>query len=134
MMKYALSLVVFGSLFLTGGDASAKSSSFQKSCSGIDLDITDQDVWIVADCGDGNGRFVNTRIELRGINNGHGFLNKKGNGASSFQRSCDDIYLEWNDFSVKLNARCDNGNGGVNQTFLYINNIENRFGTLRKTR
>ena len=125
-------LILFATLFLAtvGGSAIAAESSFQRSCSNIDLDLENNNAWIVADCGDGTGRDKPAEIAIRGVHNTNGQLTGNADFSSSFQRSCRDAYLEWNDNSVILFATCGNGRGSEIRSSIYLLNIHNRFGTL----
>jgi len=127
-------IFIFVIMFAGLGTAFAKNSSFHRSCDRINLHTEDYNVWIQADCGDGNGGFNYSEIALTGVHNFHGKLVFNNKGTSSFQRSCRNAYLEWEHGWVRLVATCGDGKGGERTSGVFINNIHNQNGWLIKGR
>ena len=125
-------LIILATLFMATaiGSSLAAPSSFQRSCSNIDLNLESNNAWIVADCGDGSGRDRPAEIAIRGIYNDHGRLRLGNDFSSSFQRSCRDVVLDVNQNDVGIVATCGDGNGGEIRDSISIQNIHNRNGTL----
>ena len=59
-----------GKLTMSGG-----ASSFQQSCGNIGLEVLLEGVTLSANCRRANGQFLETAIDLNGINNNNGALN-----------------------------------------------------------
>ena len=112
------------------GAASADNSSFQRSCSNVNLLLQEFNVWIQAECKNGNGGINWTEIALPGMHNSNGNLSHDRNPSSSFQRSCHDAWLEWEHGWVNLVAICGDGRGGERQSSIYVDDIHNRNGFL----
>lgn len=124
---------IFLTLFLTVAGitpALAKESSFQRSCNNVSLQVEHHGAWIHAQCGDGQGGYIQTQIEIMGIHNISGGLMVQENQSSSFQRSCTDTYLEWDDHAVHLVTTCKDGNGGYRSSSISIRDIHNKNGWL----
>nr|WP_321445917.1 CVNH domain-containing protein [uncultured Cohaesibacter sp.] len=123
---------IVASLFLivAAGSAHAAGSSFQRSCSSIQLQLEQYNAWIVADCKNGYGGIQNSRVAIEGIENRFGQLRYESSGTSSFQRSCREAWLEWSHDAVWLHAYCGDGNGGERKSSIEIRNIENQHGWL----
>jgi len=59
-----------GVLTMSGG-----ASSFQQSCGNIQLEVLLDSVTLTANCRRANGQFLETAIDINGINNSNGALN-----------------------------------------------------------
>lgn len=123
--------ILLGTILLLGTSAaSASGSSFQRSCTNIDLIMEQFNAWIVADCKNGSGGYQNSRVAITGVHNKFGRLMTDNKGVSAFQRSCREAWLEWDHGWVQLVAKCGDGRGGEQQSRVYIDNIHNKNGWL----
>lgn len=111
--------------------AKADHSSFQRSCTDISVDAVNEGAFLVANCGDGKGNLVVARLELFAIANIDGVLTRQATGASTFQRSCENIKVRANDKKVMLVADCKKRDQTVTRSKIELEDIENIFGELR---
>lgn len=128
-----LLLLATGFLALGIGSAAAGSSSFQRSCTDIRLEVDRRSVYLSATCDNGRGRQRGTDIELTGIHNDDGRLVRGTPGAaSSFQRSCRDIRIDASRKRVVLEATCQSRSGRWRDTRIEIEDIHNINGRLQR--
>ena len=123
-------LLTVGALVLGSGAALADSSSFQRSCDDIQVEVADGGAYITAQCKDRRGRHKGAQIPLNGYQNDDGFLKKKGRDRASFQRSCDQYWLDVSPQAVFLNGNCRTRNGDYRQSRVEVRNIHNDDGRL----
>lgn len=124
---------IFLTMFLTMAGFSpalANDSSFQRSCNNVSLQVEHHGVWMHAQCGNGQGGYIQTQIEIMGIHNMPSGLMFQENQPSSFQRSCTNTYLEWDNNSVHLVTTCKDGKGGHRASSIPIRDIHNKNGWL----
>lgn len=125
-----LILASFGLLLLGAGASQAASSSFQRSCDDIGIEVAGGDVFLVAQCRDRAGRYRPADLRLFGYQNDDGYLVRNGHGNSSFQRSCDQYWLDVRNRSVMLNGNCRTRNGRYRETRIELQDIRNDDGRL----
>ena len=127
MKKLAISAAA---LVVAASAVSAEPSSFQRTCKDIGLDVTDARVMVQANCENANGHFIGmTQVELMGVHNMPAGL-ELGDGSSSYQRSCTDSKLSWDNNSVTLTATCQDGKGGTRIGTIAVENIHNINGQM----
>jgi CVNH domain len=101
----------------------ARPSTYQHSCREMAID-GDQ---LLATCRRQNGRWRETSIVLRGIENDNGRLRVGDtNYRSSYQNSCRKILVD----SDRLSATCRKRNGRWRDSSIRLDNLENRDGWL----
>ncbi|TDP46201.1 CVNH domain-containing protein [Zavarzinia compransoris] len=127
-MRFAL--CTLAALLLGGGAASAAPSSFQRSCSDIQIEVSGSDAYLVAQCKDRQGRYRNTELLLLGYQNIDGTLKRQGYEGASFQRSCDQYWLDVSHEKVFLNGSCKRRNGSYRQSRIELQGIHNDNGQL----
>ncbi len=120
----------FGLLLLGAGASQAASSSFQRSCDDIGIEVAGGDVFLVAQCRDRAGRYRPADLRLFGYQNDDGYLVRNGHGNSSFQRSCDQYRLDVRNRSVMLNGNCRTRNGRYRESRIELQDIRNDDGRL----
>ncbi|MEM6754850.1 MAG: CVNH domain-containing protein [Cyanobacteria bacterium P01_C01_bin.38] len=99
-------------------------SRFDQSCSNARV-VNDV---LEADCLTDDGRLNYTNIMLEGIQNIDGNLvPSNSNQISSFSESCGEFYVIGNE----LRATCRTRYGGLKETSIALNDIDNIDGTLR---
>ncbi len=76
-----------------------------------------------AECSNGNGGIIWSELTLSSYHNDHGNLIRDGNPSSSFQRSCRQARLEWDNNAIKLVAVCGDGRGGERQSSIYVHDM-----------
>lgn len=123
-------LLTVGALVLGSGAALADPSSFQRSCDDIQVEVAGDDAYITAQCKDRRGRHKSAQIALTGYQNDDGFLKKKGHDRASFQRSCDQYWLDIAPQAVFLNGNCRTRRGDYRQSRVEVRNIHNDDGRL----
>ena len=112
--------------------ASAKPSTFQKTCNRVAVTATPEQVTLKASCQKAGGSpIVPASIELKGIANMPAGLVNTGEPHSSFQRSCTNIKVVTTPASAKLTATCQDGRGGTRQGMIEVENVHNMDGTLK---
>ncbi|MDN2581790.1 CVNH domain-containing protein [Aquibium sp. ELW1220] len=118
-------------LLLLGAAAShAAPSSFQRSCEDVQIEVAGGEVYLVAQCRDRAGRYRPAELRLYGYQNDDGYLVRNGYGKSSFQRSCDQYWLDVGRTSVFLNGNCRTRNGRFRESRIELQDISNDDGRL----
>lgn len=100
-------------------------ASFQDSCRNIRVATTT----LSAQCRDGNGRWRDSSVQIRGITNVDGNLEylRDGRGRSTYQETCRDIRAN----GSRLEARCQRADGSTKRTSVNLIGIVNDNGRLR---
>ena len=125
-MKLLLALsIVLGA----GGSVSAAESTFQNSCS--DIKLAADGTTITAQCKKQNGTPIPASYTLQGVHNLDGKLSM-GEGASTYQQSCDTVRLQHNAKMARLTAICKTQNGRPSNTQLPLTDINNVDGVLKR--
>lgn len=125
-----LLLASLGLLLLGVGTSHAASSSFQRSCTDVRMEATSGEVYLFAQCRDRQGRYHPAELPLLGYHNDDGYLVRNGYENSSFQRSCDQYWLDVNNASVTLNGNCRTRNGQYRESRTELQDIHNDDGRL----
>jgi hypothetical protein len=126
----SFALTFLGLLCGVVGTAYAQSSTFQLSCENIQLTVDQGGVRITANCRAMSGAWFYSEYQIPGIDNEDGRLRNRGYGPSSFQKSCRDIGLHWDDGKVELAAICRTIGGKERKTRTEIQNVGNFDGKL----
>lgn len=122
-------LLAFGLAFGIAGSASAAESTFQNSCS--DIKLAADGMTITAQCKKNDGTPVPASYALQGVHNVDGKLSM-GEGASTYQQTCDTVRLQHNAKMARLTAICKTKNGRPSNTQLPLTDINNIDGVLKQ--
>jgi len=99
-------------------------SSFQFSCN--DIKVGNEADVLTAQCRKYDGSMQSTSIRLRGIHNMNGVLAQNAAGASSFQRSCTNVFI----CGTSLMASCRTKTGSYVDSMVKISGLHNANGAL----
>lgn len=132
-LSFAACVTVMMTLALQTQSASAQSSSFQRSCVNVYMEVDQFGTPVMAaDCyvsGASTAALNFSTLPINGIENRFGVLTQVG-GFSTFQNSCGDYQLDVRQDSVWLGAWCGNGRGEDLFTWIEVMDIHNQSGWL----
>lgn len=129
MLNKIVALPITILLASSGGLPAFAHNTFQRTCSDIGFVNNNGQATLQASCLRINGTENPTSLVLQGIVNRDGTLVREP-GASTFQRSCDDINILVDGLDVTISAQCTKINGSSNPTSLPLDGIENDDGNL----